>query len=88
MDAAVTIWVDELGGDPDKFNEAFLGAFASVTDYAWQLADDLGWTAAMSDAGIEPGYFNAKQFAHDLVIGGDIIVVDHNGETLVLDALV
>lgn len=56
----------------EQFLCAYLGEWDDVEAYAFDLAQDLGWVSALEGAGMNPSYFDAAQFAVDLVAGGDI----------------
>ena len=84
---AFAAWVDVLDGelgdiDPDDaadaFHEAYLGHYDSVTDYAEQMADDLGYADELARL---PEHlrtylrFDAAAFARDLEASGDIAAI-------------
>ncbi|WP_163511212.1 antirestriction protein ArdA [Fodinicola acaciae] len=74
-----------LEDDLDSFQDAYLGTFDSVKDYAETLADDMGWYAAMADAGISESYLDVAAFARDLELGGDITTVECDGSLHIFD---
>ncbi|ACY20714.1 Antirestriction ArdA family protein [Gordonia bronchialis DSM 43247] len=84
---AYAAWVETLDGDlddidpdseADAFNEDYLGHYGSVTDYAEQMADDLGYIAELAKL---PEY--VQQYTHidyaaiacDLEASGDIATI-------------
>ena len=80
---ALVVWLDNdptyltdypyhLEGVADTFADAYTGEWDSLEDYAEELAEELGYYAALESAGCPPGYFNLAAFASDLVIGGDV----------------
>jgi antirestriction protein len=66
----------------DGFEDAFLGSYESATDYAEQLLDDFGLEHIIEEyvpEGLQAYVrVDAEAFGHDLVLGGDIIVVEHD----------
>jgi antirestriction protein len=63
----------------EAFDQAYLGRYTSLADYADQLADDLGWHQEL-DALPDPlglyVRFEAEAFARDLEYGGDVFTAD------------
>lgn len=79
---AFAAWADVHEGDEaqwDTFSEAYLGHFDSITDYADQLIDDLGYTerleALVPDHLIPYVAIDTAQLGRDLYYGGDINTV-------------
>lgn len=70
---------DDDSDPADSFREAYLGHYASITDYAEQFADDLGYTQELEKL---PEY--VQQYTHidyaaiarDLEASGDIASID------------
>jgi antirestriction protein len=66
----------------DNFNDAFIGIFDSVDDYAFEIASGTGMLLGPNgkNSSFIEQYFDTKKFARDLVMGGDIWVEeDHDG---------
>ena len=70
---------EELG----NFEEAYLGHWESLTDYAESLLDEFGLDRQIDAAIPEPlrGYVkvDAEGFGRDLDLGGDITTVEGDG---------
>lgn len=71
---------EALGLDADRPVDDANVYEGKLTDYASELADDMGWLAAMEKAGITDGYFDSEQFAFDLMVGGDVVPLHKVGE--------
>jgi antirestriction protein len=74
----------------ETFDQAYLGRYASLAEYAEQLADDLGWAQeldALPDYLTPYVQFDADAFARDLEFGGDVFTADDGeGGVHVFDA--
>lgn len=72
----------------DGFEDAFLGTWASVEEYAEQLLDDVGATAELEKL---PEWLQShvrldvEGFARDLELGGDVSCVEEDGGVHVFD---
>lgn len=72
-------FVDIADADSDAFHEAFLGHYDSITAYAEQMADDLGYTHELAQL---PEYlqqyvrFDYAALVRDLQASGDIATID------------
>jgi antirestriction protein len=94
--AAFAAWAAHRGVSDDKlsetFDQAYLGRYASLAEYAEQLADDLGWQQeldALSDPLAPYVRFDAEAFARDLDYGGDVFTTDDGaGGVHVFDATI
>jgi antirestriction protein len=92
--AAFAAWADHVGDDRerlDKFEDAFLGTYDSLTAYVEQLIDDLGYQelidAALPDSLRPYVRFNAKALAHDMRLSGEIVAEPApNGSVWIFDA--
>jgi antirestriction protein len=66
----------------DRFEDAYLGDWSSVSDYAEELIDDLGYTRLLEEAVPEMlapyVQLDIEGFARDLELGGDITTVEHH----------
>lgn len=85
---AYSAWADVFGGeessyDIDSFHEAYLGHYDSVTDYAEQMADDLGYEehlATIPEHLRDYVRIDYAAIAHDMQLSEDIATVqDPNG---------
>lgn len=86
---AYAAWADALDDDlndidPESetaaFHEAYLGHYNSITDYAEQLADDLGFTdelAKLPERMRRYTHIDYAAMARDLEAGGDIATIDN-----------
>lgn len=81
---AFAAWAEQCGDDQERlarFDDAYLGAYDSLTDYAEQLLDDLGLGRIIDEHVPESlqAYvtIDARGFANDLVQGGDVTVVSN-----------
>jgi antirestriction protein len=80
-------WADICGvGDADalaQFEDAFLGFWNSIGDYAEQLVDDLGITEDLHrqiPAHLQPYVsFDIESFARDLELSGDVVAANGDG---------
>ncbi|MHB8339798.1 MAG: antirestriction protein ArdA [Mycobacteriales bacterium] len=89
-------WVGAQGEDPEtaaRFEEAFLGHWSSLGDYAEQLLEDLGLEELLDRA--IPGnlrpyvHIDADSLGRDLQLGGDIVVCQSpDGGVWIFDATV
>jgi antirestriction protein len=82
---AFAAWAEQCDGDPErlaKFENAFLGSYDSLTDYAEQMLDDLGLQRIIDEhvpESLQPFVtVDAQAFGNDLVLGGDIAVARHD----------
>jgi antirestriction protein len=90
---AFAAWASLLGS-PDleqlqKFDEAYLGTWQSVEEYAEQLLDDTGTSAELENLSewLRPYVsINVEGFARDMEIGGDIMTVEDKNRVHVFDA--
>jgi len=89
---AFAAWADHVGDDDDalnQFDDAYLGDWHSLRDYADELLDDLGYTRAIDDAipeALQPYVeLDVEAFARDLELGGDITVVEHDRGVWIFD---
>jgi len=80
---AFAAWADLAGDDReqlDKFEDAFLGTYDSLTAYVDQLVDDLGYQDLIDEAlpeSIRPYVrINTEALAHDMRLSGDIHAED------------
>jgi antirestriction protein len=82
---AFAAWADVMQDEDllDAFEENFLGKWDSTQAYADNLADDLGYYHLLDQKLPESlrryVSFDIDQFADDLVLGGDIHVIDAQG---------
>lgn len=86
---AYAAWADALDDDLDDidpesetaaFHEAYLGHYNSITDYAEQLADDLGYPQELDTLPKHVRRYTHIDYAamaHDLEAGGDIATIDN-----------
>ena len=65
--------IEALGLEPDHDCSEYHVYEGKLSDYAFELADELGWLDAMRKAGMNDGYFDADQFAYDMMLGGDVV---------------
>jgi antirestriction protein len=77
-------WADHCNHDEDDlahFEDAYLGTWGSMTEYAEELLDDLGYLRAVDEAVpdmIQPYVrVDIDAFARDLELSGDITAVEH-----------
>lgn len=75
---AFDIWYSDCYGcytDEDELQEAFeddyQGEYKSMKDYAYQLADDLGYFDTAAKEFGTSSYFDVDQFSTDLEASGD-----------------
>ncbi len=59
----------------EKFEEAYLGNYENVTEYAEGFLEDTGALAEIPDHLVN--YFDFKAFGRDLELGGDIFAVEN-----------
>jgi antirestriction protein len=64
--------------DAEQFEEAFLGAYDSVEDYAYELIEDC-YGDMLKAMGHLSGYFDYEAFARDLELSGDVSAVPVDG---------
>ena len=96
---AYSAWADILDGhldtiDPDSeaeaFHEAYLGHYASLADYAEQMADDLGYTAELAklpEHVQQYTHIDYAAIARDLEASGDIATLsDPEGGVWIFNA--
>lgn len=77
--AALTGLGSSLALDPEAFQESYRGHWPSLSDYAEELAKDLGATTALEQLPdwLEPYVtVDYRRFGRDLVLGGDIRTVE------------
>ncbi|MCL4367879.1 MAG: antirestriction protein ArdA [Actinobacteria bacterium] len=81
---AFAAWADEVGNNPealDQFEDVYFGAWESVEAYAHEVFDDLGYLAEFARSlpeHLRPYIeFDLEGFARDMVLAGDIVVVDN-----------
>jgi len=60
-----------------KFEEAYLGDYENVTEYAWDFLEDTGALAEIPDYLVN--YFDFKAYGRDLEHNGDIFAVEKKG---------
>lgn len=77
-------WADRCNHDDDdlaQFEDAYLGEWGSMSEYAEELLDDLGYLRAVEETVpdmIQPYVrVDIDAFAHDLELSGDITSVEH-----------
>ena len=77
-------WADRCNQDEDdlaQFEDAYLGEWGSMSEYAEELLDDLGYIQAVEEAVpdmLQPYVrVDIDAFARDLELGGDITSVEH-----------
>lgn len=84
-------WASLAGTEAEclaEFEEAYLGQWESVEGYAEQLLDDLGATEVLDAL---PGWLkpyvslNTEGFARDMVLGGDLQVVESQGSVWIFE---
>lgn len=72
----------------DKFEDAYLGQWESVTDYAEHVLDDLGLDEELDRCvpdNLRPYVkLDAEGFGRDLVLGGDVTAIDGEGGAMYL----
>ena len=61
----------------NKMNEQYIGQYANKLAYADDLAEQLGYFAAMEAAGISLSYFDTERFLNDLECGSEF--AEENG---------
>jgi len=81
---AFAAWAAEVAGEPealDNFDDAYHGAWDTVEAYVREFLDDLSELDAFErqlPEHLRPyARFDFKSFAHDLVLGGDILVIEN-----------
>ena len=74
----VKAYVEDVGLECalESFEEAYQGEWGTEAEFASEIADAMGWTDAMKEAGISPYYFDSESFARDLFMGDYTF---HNG---------
>ena len=65
---------DNLEEELKNCEEAFLGNYNSVEDYAYQFVEDCGLLDNMPDN--LKAYFDYKAYARDMVLSGDVWISD------------
>ena len=65
------------GSDADNFEEAYMGEYSSLQDYAEQYVEETGMLDNVNDTVKQ--YFNFEAFARDLRLGGDVWTADAPG---------
>ena len=89
---AFAAWAAQCDHDPERlaqFDDAYLGTYDSATDYAEQLADDIG-LQRMIDEHIPESLtiyvtIDIDALARDLELGGDITTVQHEQGVWIFD---
>jgi antirestriction protein len=61
----------------ENYQEAYLGCYESVEDYAQEILEELGITAAVEKAGLPQYYIDFKSYGNDLALNGDIHPIDN-----------
>jgi antirestriction protein len=71
----------------DRFEDAFLGLWASVEEYATDLADNVGlWTEGVAPDSLSPYFrFDYEAFARDLELSGDITTSEGDGGVYIFE---
>jgi antirestriction protein len=89
---AYAAWAEHCGHDEDclnNFEDAYLGEWESVTAYAEELLDDLGYLDRLDEIvpDILAPYVNIDidAFARDLELGGDITAIEHSAGVWLFD---
>ena len=86
--AAWALLVDNEREGLARFEEAFLGTWDKVEDYAEELLDGIGATAELAQLPewLHPYVkLDIEGFTRDLVLGGDILAIDDNGRAHIFD---
>jgi antirestriction protein len=92
--SAFAAWVAHIGTDglePERFNDAYLGEWKTLEDYAEHVLDDLGFTELITNHAPDHlrHYVNIDSagFARDLQLSGDVFTTDaEEGGVHVFDA--
>lgn len=67
---ALSDWLDNGNEfDIDSFRDDFAGQWGNEEKFADNLAEELGYFAAMKEAGMNEAYFDVSAFARDLFCG-------------------
>lgn len=81
---AFAAWAERCRDDSedlDKFDDAYLGEWSSLTEYAEELLDDLGYLRDLEERVPESiaAYVRVdiEGFARDLELSGDLTAVEH-----------
>jgi antirestriction protein len=92
---AFAAWAEECGGDEERlarFDDAYLGSYDSLTDYAEQLLDDLGLARIVEEHVPESlqAYvaIDAEAFGNDLTQGGDVTIVSNADGVWVFEGMI
>lgn len=90
---AFAAWVDYSGLEPEDwhhFEEAYLGEFDSLTSYAEQIIDDLGWRDEIEKIlpeSLQPYVtIDAEQMAEDMRLNGEIYSVESDSGIYVFNS--
>ncbi|KQR82857.1 hypothetical protein ASF98_02320 [Arthrobacter sp. Leaf337] len=90
---AFTAWVDYTGLDPEDwhhFDDAYLGEFDSLTAYAEQMIDDLGWRDEVEKylpESLQPYVkIDAEAMAEDMRLNGEIYSVESDSGIYVFNS--
>lgn len=89
--AAFAAWASLAGNDLDtlhRFEDAFLGTWDRVEDYAEELLDGIGAICELDklDGWLRPYVkLDIEGFARDLQLGGDITTVEDRGKVHIFD---
>lgn len=81
----VTAWLAYTGEewDDDAFTESYAGEWASLADFAQQLAEDIGAIDPNADYQWPRSYIDWDAAARDLVLGGDYWAHEAHGSVYV-----
>jgi antirestriction protein len=74
--------------DLDRFDDAYLGEWGSLTEYAEELLDDLGYldlSERVPEAIAPYVEVDVEGFARDLELSGDITTVEHDRGVWIFD---
>jgi antirestriction protein len=71
----------------DRFEDAYLGHWSSVEEYAEDLADNVGlWKEGMAPDSLSPYVrFDYEAFARDLELSGDITTSEGDGGVYIFE---
>lgn len=90
---AFAAWVDYSGLDAEDwhyFEAAYLGEYPTLTAYAEQIIDDMGWQQevdALLPESLKPyARINAEAMAEDLRLGGEIYVLESDSGVYVFNS--
>lgn len=89
--SAFGAWANLAGHDPEtlaRFEEAFLGTWDKVEDYAEELLDGIGATSELAalPEWLHPYIkLDIESFVRDLELGGDISIAEDDGKVHIFD---